>query len=429
MGYTRITPQHIPEQTEGKRKQKLPLHIALFVASFISMLMAGTQWAGKDFLDISNWQYGFTYAILLITFLSAHEFGHYFAARFHKVDATLPYFIPFPLLLFNPFGSMGAVIRTRTPIYTRKALFDIGVAGPLAGFVVCLIILVIGLLTLPDKSYIYQVHPEYLLLGGTIPKWGMYFGDTLLYSFLASVFGNSGGFLPPMNEIYHYPFLCVGWFGMFVTALNLLPIGQLDGGHITYAMFGRWHRYIARAAWWLIFIAGTGWWLNVFHDIIQTDQPDDIYTFFQSLLLPTLTTLKTLFPWWFASWGAWVFWALLVRFIVRLDHPPVPDTTPIGTTRMVIGWGAIAIFVLTISYNGLYEIAPSETQKQQLQKSKNDFVEHSSQWQHNTATVLFLAQEGRDNTSVAGNVGVFAPRSIYRGAVHPPLIASATQKP
>lgn len=374
MGYTPLTPQHETEHVERKSKQRLPLHIALFLASFLCMLMAGTQWMGKDFLEISNWQYGFTYAILLITFLSAHEFGHYFAARYHKVDATLPYFIPFPLLMFNPFGSMGAVIKTRTPIYSRKALFDIGIAGPLAGFVVCLVILIVGLLTLPDKSYIYQIHPEYMLLGGNIPKWGMYFGDTLLYSFLASVFGNSGGFLPPMNEIYHYPFLCVGWFGMFVTAINLIPIGQLDGGHITYAMFGKWHRYITRVAWWTLFIIGSGSFLNIFYDIIKTDQPDTLYTFFQSLLLPVLATLKSLFPWWFESWGAWVLWAFIARFVVKLDHPPVPDSTPIGKPRMALGWVAIAIFVLTISYNGLYEIPPSGKQLEQLKKKESDYV-------------------------------------------------------
>ena len=118
MGYTRISsPAGEEQQLEVHRpKQRLLLHLFLFVFSFVSTMMAGAFWVGKDPFEVSNWAHGLTYAILLITFLSAHEFGHYIAARIHKVDATLPFYIPFPFLFLNPFGTMGAVIRTRSPI-------------------------------------------------------------------------------------------------------------------------------------------------------------------------------------------------------------------------------------------------------------------------------------------------------------------------
>ncbi len=378
MGYTRISSPASEEQQPEVRQPglRLPLHISLFVLTFISMIMAGAFWIGKNPLEISNWVYGLTYAVLLMVFLSAHEFGHYIAARIHKVDATLPFYIPFPFLFLNPFGTMGAVIRTRSPIPSRRALFDIGVAGPIAGFVVCLIILVVGFITLPGKEYLYTIHPEYMSTGGKIPIWGMHFGDNLIFSALASFLSNPKSFLPPMNEIYHYPFLCVGWFGLFVTSLNLLPIGQLDGGHITYAMFGHKHRVISRIVWWTLVVLGTGSFLGVFHDLLKPDHPDKLFTFFQSMFLPVLNGLRSIVPWLFNGWFGWLVWALITRTLIKLDHPPVPDSRPLDTRRMAIGWVAILIFVGSVSYNGIYFIdgpsqppTPSDTIVQQAEMS------------------------------------------------------------
>ena len=333
------------------------------------MLMAGAFWVGKNPFEISNWIYGMTYAVLLITFLSAHEFGHYIAARLHKVDATLPFYIPFPFIMLNPFGTMGAVIRTRSPIPSRKALFDIGVAGPLAGFAVCLVILLIGFITLPGKEYLYTIHPEYLILGGRVPIWGMYFGDSIIFSAMAALFTNPSAFLPPMNEVYHYPFLCVGWFGLFVTSLNLLPIGQLDGGHIIYAMFGNKHRIVSRIVWWTLLILGTGSLLGWFHDIIKTDQPDSLYTFFQSIFLPLLDTLRKLAPWFFSAWFGWLIWALFTRLLIKLDHPPVPDQRPLGIGRTMVGWFSILIFIGSVSFSGIYFIDPPDRELERLREN------------------------------------------------------------
>ncbi len=339
----------------ARAPQRYLLHLGLFIATFISCILAGMFWHGEtETLDLSHWTTGLSYAVLIMLFISAHEFGHYFAARFHGVDASLPFYIPMPFPSIMPFGTMGAVIRTRSPIQSRKVLFDIGVSGPLAGFVVCVIILIIGFINLPTKDYIYQIHPEYLTyLGGEIPGQGLFFGDTLLYTVLAKIFANPNGFLPPMNEMYHYPFLCVGWFGMFVTALNLLPIGQLDGGHVTYALFGRKQGIIARVVVGVLVFIGFFAVLGYLRSILLQDSADPIFNGIQSVLKPTLDWVASVFPWAFDGWMGWLFWAVLARFLFRMDHPPIEDETPLDLKRRIIGWCALVVFVLTISLNGI----------------------------------------------------------------------------
>jgi len=290
------TKQFVSERVLVKRPDRIWLHVLLFVATFITCTIAGTQWQMKDFAEIANWHYGITYAILILTFLSAHEFGHYFASKIHKVDATLPYFIPSPFPEVY-FGTFGAVIKTRSPMGSKNALFDIGVAGPISGFIVCIVFLIIGLETLPPMEYIYTIHPNYLLNGGLVSTKGLYFGDTLLYLGMSKVFINANGWLPPMNEIYHYPFLCVGWFGLFVTSLNLLPIGQLDGGHIIYSMFGNIQKRIARIFWWLMIIIGLGAVFNLLATVLTNyDLPYSAYIGLQNKLLPFLEWFQTQVP-------------------------------------------------------------------------------------------------------------------------------------
>jgi membrane-associated protease RseP (regulator of RpoE activity) len=356
MGYTPLGNYTADQPAEMiRRKSRWVLHLGLFVLTFMSTLMAGAQWSGQNPLEVMNWGYGLQYAVLIMLFLASHEFGHYFAARYHGVDATLPYFIPVPPIGM-PFGTLGAVIRTQSPIMTRKALFDIGIAGPLAGFVMCVAFLIVGFATLPPQEFLFSIHPEYRVFGGAIPEFGLYFGDTMLYNALAKIFANPNGWLPPMNEVYHYPFLCVGWFGLFVTALNLLPIGQLDGGHISYAMFGEKQSLIGRYAWRFIFLLGLGWLLGVLFSSLMYDSPDGLYTFFQSLFMPPLVFLHRAAPWFFGSWSGWMFWAVILRFLIRIDHPEVEDHEPLGAGRMALGWCAWLILVVSFSVNGLYEV-------------------------------------------------------------------------
>lgn len=341
-----------------KTKSSLIIHIGLFVATFITCSIAGTQWANVDFTEVLNWHYGITYAVLILTFLSAHEFGHYFAAKYYGVDATLPYYIPFPIPIAINFGTLGAVIKTRSPIPNSKALFDIGAAGPIAGFIVSLIFLIYGFATLPPIDFLYSIHPEYITLyGGEIPNKSLFFGDTILFWLLAKLFANPNGFLPPMNEIYHYPFLNVGWFGLFVTTLNMLPIGQLDGGHITYAMFGRTkHAKIARICWGILIILGIFSLFGALYEALKVDNPNKLIIWFQELLLPILSFIDTKIPFIFKSWLGWLVWALVTKFFVKLDHPPVLQEGDIGVARKTIGWITIIILLLSFSYNGIYFI-------------------------------------------------------------------------
>jgi membrane-associated protease RseP (regulator of RpoE activity) len=347
----------------GKKKNwflghnKVFLNILLFVATFITTTIAGTQWTGHFPFDITNWHYGLTYAILIMTFLTSHEMGHYIASRIHGIDATLPYFIPapFPEMLF---GTMGAVIKTRSPFPSKKALFDVGAAGPIAGFIVSLIILAIGFATLPPKEYIYTIHPEYLLNGGIVPETGLTFGNTLVFSVMSELFKNPDGWLPPMNEMYHYPFLCVGWFGLFVTTLNMLPLGQLDGGHIVYAMFGGdKQKIIARIAWYIILIIGLGALLAILLDFLQSvNYPNSFYISLQSNLIPLLTQLRTAVPLFFEGWGGWLFWALITRFFIKIPHPDMHFDDKLDSKRMLIGWATIIILLLSFTFKGIYEI-------------------------------------------------------------------------
>jgi len=306
-------------------------HILLFVLTFLTTTLAGVQWLNKDPLELTNFTYGLTYSFLILLMLGSHEFGHYFAARYHRVNTTLPFFLPFPSFLgLVPFGTLGAVIRIRSTIPSRKVIFDIGAAGPIAGFIVSLAILIFGFVSLPPKEYLWAIHPEYAQLAG-IPEGGLTFGSTLLYATFAQIFSPSGAFVPPMNEMYHYPFLCVGWFGTFVTAMNLIPIGQLDGGHIAFAMLGNRYHSVAQAALVMLVVLG----LAGFLPMVGID-----------------------FPY---GWTGWLFWAFVLMFFIRamkMRRPPVEDDTPLDPTRMAVGWICFGILVASFSITP-FTIPPS----------------------------------------------------------------------
>lgn len=302
------------------------LHFFLFVLTFITTTLAGVQWLNKDPLELTNFSLGLPYSLSLLSILAAHEFGHYFAARYYQVKTTLPYFIPFPPFLLNPFGTMGALIRIRSPLTSKKMLFDIGIAGPLAGLVVTIVVLLYGFFTLPDKEYLYFIHPEYRTME-QIPTTGLTFGSSILYYGLETLFGQ-GQFIPPMNEVYHYPYLCVGWFGLLVTALNLIPVGQLDGGHILYAMIGKKQGIIARA-------------------------------FFAALIVIGLTSFLPMFGEGVVPWTlGWLVWAAILFFLIKLDHPEIDDYTEIDPTRKMLGWFSLVVFVVSFTPIPFYEIMP-----------------------------------------------------------------------
>ncbi len=304
---------------EGVTRRRKPfsvwVNIALFIATVITTTLAGVFWVGKNPYDLGNFQIGLTYSFLILLFLTFHEFGHYFAAKYHKIKVTLPFYIPFPLVEYS-FGTMGAVIRIKDHIRNKKALFDIGIAGPIAGYIIAAGTLIYGLITLPPIDYLYSIHPEYALTG--IPVSGLTFSDTLLYFILKNLIPiPANGFLPPMNEIYHYPYLCAGWFGLFVTSLNLMPVGQLDGGHITYALLGSKHRIIAR----VFFV------LLAFMTIIG------VLNYYELVNYPDYGSMM---------WGIWI---VLIIFVIKIDHPPFYDPQKLGIGRILLGVFAFFMFI------------------------------------------------------------------------------------
>jgi membrane-associated protease RseP (regulator of RpoE activity) len=300
--------------------KQILIHGGLFVVTFFTTTVAGVAWLNLDPFDLNNFSAGLPYSLSILFILTCHEFGHYFAAQHHGVQATLPYYIPSPTIPnFLNFGTFGAVIRTQTPIPSKKVLFDIGVAGPLAGFAATILVLVYGFTHLPGKEFILAIHPEYFSQAQQQAGASLEIGPTLLYSFLSMTLTDPlKEFVPPMTEMYHYPFLLTGWFGLFVTAMNLIPVGQLDGGHLSYAMFGSRHRSIAQTAFGMILILGIAGWLPEFG-------------------------IEASF-----GWSGWLLWAVILLFVIKLYHPPVSDETELDPNRRMIGW--ITYGILCVSF-------------------------------------------------------------------------------
>lgn len=323
-----FTEPRVYTTTASKEKQKkiksYLIHIGLFLVTFITTTIAGVEWTTGKFPPYEFYMLasGLPYSISIMLIITFHEFGHYFAARFHKIRATLPFYIPFPPIpYFINFGTMGAVIRTKSPIYSKKVMFDVGIAGPLAGFIICLGILIYGFTHVPPIDYLINIHPDYY--SPDYGKTGMQlvFGDSILFSFLRYVLVNPNSFFPPMSEIYHYPYLCAGWFGLLVTSMNMIPVGQLDGGHIAYTMLGD-EKHIKISSISTLILAVLGF-IGV---------------------LDALLGLNLGF-----GWSGWLFWAFILYVVVKLKHPPVPDLLPLDKKRMFLGYISFFIFVISFS--------------------------------------------------------------------------------
>ncbi|MCH8568110.1 MAG: site-2 protease family protein [Balneolales bacterium] len=364
-------------------------HVLLFIATFASVaVMGGVFFVGhtagaESITDLVLWE-GVLFAFLLLLFLGVHEFGHYFAAVYHRVSASLPYFIPLPLV--SPIGTLGAVIKIKERINDTIKLYDIGISGPLAGFVVALGILLYGFATLPGPEFLnnFEQHEEivdYVLQHGSFPEDPIapegseliFFGETLLYTAIASFYDNA----PPMWEMYHYPFLLAGWLGLFFTALNLMPVGQLDGGHILYALIGfKRHQMVARAFFGLVvtfagfallplldalsarFIGSGfsfGWILwallsfGVFRKAYFGHQGWTLWVWLISLAVNTVIWNLTGDTSFGSGYGVWVMFTLFILYFVKIEHPPVYYEQELDPVRKVLGWLTMLIFILCIS--------------------------------------------------------------------------------
>jgi membrane-associated protease RseP (regulator of RpoE activity) len=298
-----VTPQseNLSDPSPGEEFEEPPfskwiLPVSLFVATIFTTLWAGAYQAYSgpirgpvNFLlehPETLWS-GIPFAATLLIILVTHECGHYVLSRIHRVPASLPLFIPGPP---HFVGTFGAIIRMRGPIVNRRALFDIGVAGPLAGFLAAVVALIIGLnlSTIVDRT----------------SNHGLELGEPLLLQFISWVVVGS---LPPHTDIVLHPVGFAAWFGLFVTSLNLIPIGQLDGGHVAYALWGSRQRTMA------------------------------------FIMLPILIVLG------FVGWPGWWLWAFMAG-LWGFGHPPVRDLhVPLGRKRIIVGWIALAVFVLTFA--------------------------------------------------------------------------------
>lgn len=390
--------QKRPPDGRGEKqfKDRYWLHLLLFFVTLATTVYEGGnlagRWAMYEQYGISVFiRDGLRFGLSLLFFLTVHEFGHYFAARIHGVSTSLPYYIPLP---FVGVGTLGAVIRIREQVPSLRKLFDIGAAGPLAGFVIALAILLYAFVTLPPPSYIFGVGPGHEAIQRFVEQFGQYptemmgagdgavtlvVGDTLLYWILKQFFAG----VPPMWEMYHYPVLFAGWLGLFFTALNLLPVGQLDGGHVTYALFGRkWHARLARGFFLTLLVsgavgfnmdavpllydlhplAGDGSWFilaailyfylaKLFNGSLKTVAPALV-----GIILVVVLSEDAI-PWLQEfAYSGWLIWCLLLIYLVRVDHPPVLSEEPLTRGRIVLGVVAIVVFILCFSFKPLYVV-------------------------------------------------------------------------
>lgn len=379
----------------NKESKRIIFQIVLFLVTVVTATIAGAEWIFSKSIYAAtesggmtiNMDYSwadfmsgipFSFSFLLI--LSVHEFGHYFTARFHQIKASLPYYIPlppFPLL----FGTLGALIRIRQRIPTTTKNFDIGIAGPLAGFVAALIILGYGFLNLPPPEYIFQIHPEYAQYGldyanvvytPEFLKGGadILIGDNLLFNLLAQLLADPSR-MPNGHEIIHYPFLFAGYLSLVFTALNLMPIGQLDGGHVVYGLFGaKGHQWIARTVFiTFVFFAGIGVIRpgDVAEDLLLSLPLYMGFLYFtckglgfdvkttviiglsiflaQYLVVMAMPSVK--------GFQGWLLFAFFLGRFIGVRHPGAEVEEPLSDGRKLLGWLALIILVLCFTPNPL----------------------------------------------------------------------------
>jgi membrane-associated protease RseP (regulator of RpoE activity) len=284
---------------EETARQKFPwLNVVLFALTCLSTAVVGTALMtmyanpADDFAPFVGQMVrsplvllkGLPFSLAIMTILLGHEMGHYLTCRYYGISATLPYFIPAPTLV----GTMGAFIRIKSPIQHRAALLEVGIAGPIVGFVLAIPTLMIALAksgyVTPDSS-----------------GMGIELGEPLIFKLMEAIMGKTP---PPGMSINLHPIGIAAWFGFFATALNLLPVGQLDGGHVSYALFGRIHKRISQAF------------------------------------------LFTLIPLGLFYWQGWLLWTTVLLFI-GFRHPvTLDDSLPLSRRHVWLGWIALAMFVL-----------------------------------------------------------------------------------
>lgn len=403
-----------------KKAKSLSIHIGLFILTLVSTTLAGASHENLYGMEsyhfnglynelVDGWGVfasGLYYSIPFLLILSFHEFGHYFTAKYYKLKVTLPYYIPLPFVSF--IGTMGAVIRLKSPTQTKKQFFDVGIAGPLAGFVVAIGFIWYGFATLPPANSIYKIHPDYEQFGADYDKvvytkeyQEKYFklvyeydlaeyekltdeqkeqtdkpvlsqpmilsiGDNLLFMFFKKYIATNPEDVPNEFEIIHNPWLFAGYLALLFTSINLLPIGQLDGGHILYGLVGRRRQRIISPIIFtgFVFYAGLGF-IN-----LETYTENElaigvpIYAFLHYFMyrrvvegkklaliialsiVATQLILNLAFPE-LEGFSGWFLFAFIISRVLGVRHPGAYIEEKMDRKRKVLGWIALVIFVIS----------------------------------------------------------------------------------
>jgi membrane-associated protease RseP (regulator of RpoE activity) len=302
------------------------VNLVLFILTFLSVILAGALFATNDLTATNTQEFllqlwhslpsGIPFAVSMLAILGAHEFGHYLAGRYHNTHVTLPYFIPFPL---SPFGTLGAFIQLKEPPRNKRILMDIGIAGPLAGLVVAIPVLLLGLslskvepislspgqgFTLEGNSLLY-LFSKFLVFGRLLPAPSSYGNLSPVLYWIRYFFTSRPLPLGGMDVMIH-PVAWAGWAGLLVTALNLIPAGQLDGGHLIYVLLGKRAR----------------------------------------TLLPFILAVLVLLGF---VWSGWWLWAALIFFLGRIYAEPLDQITQLDPPRKALALLGIIIFFLVFT--------------------------------------------------------------------------------
>lgn len=360
----------------------------LFIATVITTTLSGAEWmlgnsffALKDPLGWSAFLKGFQFSIPFLAILTIHEFGHYFTAKAHQVKVTLPYYIPLWLgPLMQSIGTMGAFIRINEVVRSRTKFFDIGIAGPLAGFVAALAVLWYGFTHLPPADYIFTVHPDYQRYGLSYPQFvyenaagNLILGDNIIFWFFRNYVANPE-LLPHTYEIVHYPYLFAGYLALFFTSLNLIPIGQLDGGHILYGLIGKKRFDVVAPVLFTLFATYAG--LGLFR-VEQFSVSDDtafytllgylaLYAYFLYLcfsrisentlnaVIASLAVIIVQFGICYLrpdldGYSGFLPFVFILGRILGIKHPETIENEPLSFPRVILGILALLVFILCFS--------------------------------------------------------------------------------
>lgn len=307
---------HVANGVARPQPSRVWINVVLFIVTIFTTLWTGMGYSDQieinqlsDIFRPQNVIQGWPFALSLLTILLAHELGHYFAARYHRLAVTLPYFLPLPIPpgFGISLGTLGAFIRLKEPVPDRRKLFDVGVSGPLAGLLIAIPLLFLGLSTSPVQT---PTTDTYWIEGNSLFYW---FAKYLVF----------GKWLPnPVTgeDVFINAVTAAAWFGLLITAFNLLPVGQLDGGHTVFALFGNRARLVNRAALGVLTV----------------------------LAISSLGPVQRLLPFLqYVGYEGWFVWLILIMVLIGPFHPPtLDDVTQLDPRRRWLGYLVIFIFII-----------------------------------------------------------------------------------